>query len=467
MKGITLARLALALVLAGAFALAGCGGDDNGVDQSVHDQVVIDRDQAQQDLMDAEAERDQAQQDLMDAQDADAMQQAMADSEAAKALLAALQADLSAEPNAPSTTISVSSDGMLEVKATAYTMSEDMPDMIEGWRGAMLTNAGGDTIVVYTDIGDDGTQSLFDRYESTRPTDTTPRTYDIGGTNEIPWAAVMRPDEETTVGGTFATPALMFMGSAHGITGTFSCTGGDCAAPERYSDNTVGTAGGAWSFVPDEGAVSYLDDSTYLTFGWWLDKDAGGNPANFRLISPAAQGLTARTAGDTGGSALRGEATYKGGAAGKYAMASSTADTYEGGHFTAMATLTADFDADADPGTPVNDRNGIALGGMIDNFMTGDTARPDWSVKLMVDGNSTTADVAEPLGDLDIAATGVGATTEWSTGVAAKGMGTWTATFHGGDATGSETAPAAVTGTFNAAIGSAAQIQGAFGANKE
>ena len=54
---------------------------------------------------------------------------------------------------APSVTLSVSNDGMLSAKAKGYTMSDMAPDMIEGWRGAMLTNAGGDTAVVYSVSG--------------------------------------------------------------------------------------------------------------------------------------------------------------------------------------------------------------------------------------------------------------------------------------------------------------------------
>ena len=56
----------------------------------------------------------------------------------------------------------------------------------------------------------------------------------------------------------------------------------------------------------------------------------------------------ARTTSDTTGS-LRGTATYEGAAAGKYAIASTTDETYEGGHFTAMATIEADFDVDNNP----------------------------------------------------------------------------------------------------------------------
>ena len=143
-----------------------------------------------------------------------------------------------------------------------------------------------------------------------------------------------------------------------------------------------------WTFVPDEGVSLYTDDTTYLTFGWWLDKDAGGNPEDFwpshsygagrnggQRGGPAAAGVESEGRATVHGATIRGSATYKGAAAGKYATA-STADSYEGGHFTAMATLMVDFDADPDLPTLRPDRNGVALSGMIDNFMTGDTAAP-------------------------------------------------------------------------------------------
>ena len=357
-------------------------------------------------------------------------------------------------------------------------MADMSPDMIEGWRGVMFTNAGGDTLVVYSDIGNDGVKSLFDEYTYERPTETLPGRYEVKiaadaeteTANMISIEDVRRPDDDTALAGTPAEPRVTFEGSVRGIDGTFTCTGSItvCVAPVRFSDNTVATGVlmGGWFFIPDEGASLYTDDTSYLTFGWWLDKDAGGNPVNLRLVSAATTTLgEARAATNTLGSAITGSATYKGAAAGKYAMASTTADTYEGGHFTAMATITADFDAESDQ-TDGN-RNGVDLSGMIDNFMTGDTSRPDWSVKLMMDFNPDLIGLQIP--DALIPTDNVGTTmnTEWSTGAAAKGTGEWTATWHDGETPAREAMhPVAVSGMFNAHIGSAASLQGAFGANK-
>ena len=417
----------------------------------------------------------------------------------------------------PDVELSVSDDGMLlagaKVEATAttnaivYTMADMAADTIEGWRGAMLTEVGGNnTAVVYSDIELDETASLLDRYVSNLPTATSPRSWDIdeddtddddeaattvNDDKDISWSDVRRPDEMTTAGGTSANPITMFTGRVHGIPGTFSCdapAAALCVAPETYTDGKVngGTTGLAdtenWMFTPDEGAISYTDDMEYLVFGWWLDKGEDDKPDYVHPITIAPGWGDGRILASTSGENLRGDATYKGAAAGKYAMASAGEDMYEGGHFTAMATLMVDFDADLDATNDTDDNDGVALSGTINNFMTGDKARPDWSVALMVDGYSGTADVTEPLtslaGDPDAEMT-----TEWSTGGAQSGTGTWAATFYGGDNTAdneefnseNNTAPPmAVTGTFNAHIGTddadtgaIGRLQGAFGANKE
>ena len=163
------------------------------------------------------------------------------------------------------------------------------------------------------------------------------------------------------------------------------------------------------------------------------------------------------------GNAVEGSATYTGGAAGKWAIASTTENSTEGGHFTATATIGVDFDvnnaeADADP----ND-DGVTISGMITDFMTGDTSRPNWRVNLIADNNDDDDDDLAPLGAL-AAVLDANTRTTWSTGGAVDGTGTWEAAFHG--AQDDTMHPMAVTGTFNAAIagGDVGRIQGAFGA---
>ena len=301
--------------------------------------------------------------------------------------------------------VEVSNDGMLMAEVrdnAAYSMADMAPDMIEDWRGAMLTReqADGtmDTVVVYSNIGDDGMASLLDRYVSMRPTTTKPRTWTITvlgdadstpatpnvplDTTLIPWSEVERPDTKTSFAGTGTDVMLTFKGTVHDIPGTFSCpspTSTTCRAPARYSGGKVNTlvyhssdnvdgAESVWTFVPDEGVSLYTDDTTYLTFGWWLDKNAAGNPTDFLAFHMASKEMgPARNAGTnaivagtdggtrgtpaaagTSGTYLRGTATYEGAAAGKYATASTISAAYEGGHFTADATLMVDFDADMD-----------------------------------------------------------------------------------------------------------------------
>ena len=70
-----------------------------------------------------------------------------------------------------------------------------------------------------------------------------------------------------------------------------------------------------------------------------------GRRLGMTIAAGTTTGCPATNAVGTQGSEIRGSATYKGAAAGKYAMASTTDDSYEGGHFTAMATLMVDFDA--------------------------------------------------------------------------------------------------------------------------
>ena len=77
------------------------------------------------------------------------------------------------------------------------------------------------------------------------------------------------------------------------------------------------------------------------------------------------------------GTAIVGNATYAGLAAGKYATKTFTAGVQKdaaAGHFTANATLTAKFgDASGDPGT---------IDGMVTGFELDDGSSPAWKVIL-------------------------------------------------------------------------------------
>ena len=424
----------------------------------------------------------------IDTDDADEM------SAAAKALLTKALANVTTA--APGAVMVKVADGELKPEVADYTLGA-MPDMIEGWMGATLMNKDGNTIVVYSDRGATGGTMFLDTYDGMIAADGT-RTYDIGApdntNDEVEWANVKRTD--TLAGPGLKPGSTMFTGSVMDVPGTFSCVAvatSICTAPPRHTDGAVdlGTSGtdnvtGLWKFVPDDPSARIAGaDSEYLTFGWWLMKDEAGMPASLQLIANA-MGMGAganmedpRTDTNTEGGVLRGTATYKGAAAGKYAIASTTDESYEGGHFTAMATIEADFDVDNTPTvtdnplTEGNQRDGIKLSGMIDNFMTGDVSRPDWMVKLMADGNVPSDGVAtdenrglQPVADLvtDLVDAATVLSTEWTVGTAQVGVGAWVPTFSGTETGTSH--PKAVTGTFNASLGAASRLEGAFGANK-
>ena len=94
-----------------------------------------------------------------------------------------------------------------------------------------------------------------------------------------------------------------------------------------------------------------MPDAIYASYGWWLHKsedDSKGYTAS--AFVDDGKGAVRRLEGIQRIAGLRGTATYVGGAAGKYALSSSTGGTNDAGHFTAKATLEADFNVDHDLG---------------------------------------------------------------------------------------------------------------------
>ena len=418
---------------------------------------------ATDELVEAEAAKDLLEEEKM----------AKEDSDMAKAVLMAIAADTppAAVPfvSGSPATLKASSAGVLTATQAVYTMSSTPPDGITGWRGATLENDG-DTTVIYTNIENAAAKTIGSLYRSASDLGEPTAHYRVAvsvesGLEDILWADAKRADEDSATTGGGADAVTTFAGSVRGLAGTFSCMG-DCTVPTENATTgdlaDFGTA--AWTFTPtDPNGTIDVPNPAYVSFGWWLNEMGTEGAYEFDAFA-SVEGMTANMG--MGGD-LKGSATYKGGAAGKWAMQSTSDDSASGGHFTANATLTANFDANLNAAAGTNDELGISIGGTINNFMTGDDSRPNWKVTLSYDHTDT--DGVQPLENVG-PINGVRATTKWETGGAVDGKGTWNANFYGAVTGTTDTGhPTAVVGEFNAAIGGGeiARISGGFGATKQ
>ena len=241
---------------------------------------------------------------------------------------------------------------------------------------------------------------------------------------------------------------LNISGTYDGASGTYRCTGNGgaiCTATVEEKGFTLGGVGVAWTFSPTAGAMVFRADSKYLAFGWWLnDSDMG------QMVAPLAH-----NEGETMASALdeaTGTATYMGAAAGKYALRSSLGGVADAGHFTAAATLKADFSK-------------ARITGTLDDFMGADGER-NWSVDLMEAGIHQTGIFGATFNP-DCTKCSM---TEWTIdGVSEEKAGTWEGTFYDPIELGKDGArtPMSANGTFAAEYGAIGHMIGAFGAEKQ
>ena len=325
----------------------------------------------------------------------------------------------------------------------------------EQWTSAMLTRSMGEgttasdeEMMVYTDIGaptptlvalEFGSGETFVTIPASRPTDSdatgggmiTPQTAPAAG------GPALRYNEDTT-----------FPGMYRGVAGTYTCTtsGGNCVVSTN-SDGDVSVEGDL-QFKPDDIAAAWdKQDAAYVYFGWWLNKPATASAAH---MTEAFSGSVGGNAAAVVGS-ITGKAKYVGPAVGKYAVKSFTAGVQsdaEAGHFTATATLNADFgDASAD-GT---------ISGTVDGFNTsGDADSSLWKVTL-----ESTALSTDALFD--------GNTQVTFGGLTVSGAGRYEGSFYDRAADATDTDHAnTVAGTFDAHDpGGTANISGAFGGKRQ
>ena len=253
------------------------------------------------------------------------------------------------------------------------------------------------------------------------------------------------------------TVRVSLSGSYHGVAGTYYCTpaaDSTCAAQVAAEGFTLGgtldatnaftAGGGLWTFKPSDANAKVMDtaDTIYASYGWWIHTSEDGNTFTASAFVDNKGTIPPAAALDD----LQGSATYMGGAAGKYALSSSTGGTNDAGHFTARATLNADFSDNSITGT-------------IDGFMDGDGNMKDWSVELKEAAVGATGAITR---------TGTDQTnndTVWTIGEdAADASGEWSGTLYDN---GDDGVPKVGTGTFYTQHGTSGKMVGAFGVNKQ
>ena len=364
-------------------------------------------------------------------------------------------------------------DGTNIPTAVTATLSEDKKTMVvdnHGWEGKRYTLKGGYEAMVYSNVEAPKMGKKFGSAATATPTGAfqyqldaaTPAGANTAHTIDTDTAGVPARIAFTGVTRTAGTETfdlpdpnpggadiILIPGSYHGVPGTYNCAPSNPAAGCMASVASRGftVVGGTWTFTPDDpnARVTESADTMYASYGWWIHKAANDGP--FTASAFVDERGTVAAATDL--NALNGTATYQGGAAGKYALASSTGGTNDAGHFTARAMLEANFTTNTDDDETTN-----AITGTIDNFIGADGMPRDWSVKL---NGSPIADG----GGIGDASDG----TVWTIGEdAAKASGNWTGSLRNN---GTDGVPQVATGTFYTTYGTAGKMVGAFGANKQ
>ena len=286
-----------------------------------------------------------------------------------------------------------------------------------------------------------------------------------GGVTPVP-ARIAFTDVTRTAGTeTFKLPEsnpggltnILVPGSYHGVSGTYSCDTGSgrdqtCTAAVAAAGGFTLGGTGAWTFTPTDpnDRVMSAPDTVYPVYGWWQHEASNGTTrvSAFTGYRGDAGSVNLSTTG-SGSVNLNGTASYKGGAAGIYALQSSTGGTNDAGHFTADAELTATFKG-GDASTIDH-----KITGTIDNFMDSNGMPRDWSVALKETEIGLTG---------FFPGTGAGETT-WSIGGTAAGeSGEWKGRLYKQNDGG---VPTVGTGTFYTTYDRVGRMVGAFGANLE
>ena len=380
-------------------------------------------------------------------------------------------------------------DGSGTPHTAVVPLTEDKKTMVaenHGWAGKRyMAEPDGDGMyeaVVYSNVGEPTPGKKFGSAESAEVGDDQEYRYlltssgDNLGEVALDQTAALHTTSKVTAIPSFDLTAgtkeyplqtnrerVMIPGSYHGVPGTYYCvagTGNTCAvrlavdgfrlgqtddSSNAFAQTESGTTGGTWTFKPTDrnARVMGTPDAIYASYGWWIHKSEDGNTFTASAFVDNKGAVPAAAALDD----LQGTATYMGGAAGKYALSSSTGGANDAGHFTARATLEADFSDNKITGT-------------IDMFKGADGMDRDWSVELKEADVGIVGVIARPAAD----------DTVWTrNGTPAAASGWWAGTLYDTDVTETDTSgvPKVGTGTFYTMYGSSGKMVGAFGVNRQ
>ena len=251
----------------------------------------------------------------------------------------------------------------------------------------------------------------------------------------------------------------------------FSCTSRLNSLGQVLLDGTDAT----WTFVPDTGAMAMIGGTDYVWFGWWLRENL--NPAEntqalaVRTFYGSIHDVYLLPGDDDADVDITGTASFEGAAAGKVTLVDDVNGTAAGGHFTAAASLTADF-ANTDLGTISGEISGFSVGG---NAM-------DWNVALLTTPLISNADSPdddaflhfntdpdpETQATIDESDAEADEATVWTMGSgddarAGGRHGNWWGTFYVGAR--NDGSPGSAAGEFFAEFGEVGNMVGAFGAS--
>ena len=250
--------------------------------------------------------------------------------------------------------------------------------------------------------------------------------------------------------------AASFTGTFHGASGTYACATDPCTiavTPANLTAPATYAANNDWTFLPDREAADsndaqlHMQDSNWLSFGWWVNEPAAAAPGGAYLYNAQVfyGGADQFAAANLAAGVLnRLNLTYTGPAGGLYARTANetTGVTAARGEFTADASLTARYGVTA----------GTDVSGTIDNFANGGGVdMSGWK--------------------LNLAQTAVAATTSGATGANAGSVtsgdstnraGRWEYTLYGPSR--AQEYPSGIAGRFFANVDANTAVAGSFGA---